>query len=309
MPLLDTLPLTPATAQWPAWSTTVRLVVTESSLLPAARALVEAHLAAVDLACSRFRDDSEIQRVRRGGGRPTPVSDLLADLVETALTAARRTGGDVDPTVGSWLCALGYDRDIAELSGDVGPTSAPLVVHPHADWRDVRLRGRELTVPAGVLLDLGATAKAYTADLCAADIAARLGVGALVALGGDIATAGPPPDGGWRVLVEDRPGDPRCTVTLPAGSAVATSSTVSRRWWRGGQALHHIVDPRTGAPTDPRWRTVTVAAAHCVDANTASTAALVRGHGALDWLRETGLPARLVSADRQVTTVGGWPGE
>jgi thiamine biosynthesis lipoprotein len=181
------------------------------------------------------------------------------------------------------------------------------MTHPLPDWRAVRLDGRQLTVPADVRLDLGATAKAYAADMAAADVAARLDVGILVSLGGDIATAGPAPYGGWRVLVQDNPGDPQCTVALPAGSALATSSTVSRRWSRDGHTLHHILDPRTGRPAVPLWRTATAAAARCVDANTATTAALVRGDGAIDWLSRTGLPARLVDADLRVTTLNDWP--
>jgi thiamine biosynthesis lipoprotein len=171
----------------------------------------------------------------------------------------------------------------------------------------VVLDGHLLTVPAGVRLDLGATAKAYAADLAAARVATRLGVGVLVSLGGDIATAADAPPGGWQILVRDRPGDPQCTVAVPAGTAVATSSTVSRRWSRGGFPRHHIVNPRTGQPAEPVWRTATAAAARCVDANTATTAALVRGAAAVSWLRRTGLPSRLVGADLRVVTVNGWP--
>jgi thiamine biosynthesis lipoprotein len=178
-------------------------------------------------------------------------------------------------------------------------------VFPAPDWRAVHLRGRELTVPDGVLLDLGATAKAVAADRAAMLVATRLGVGVLVALGGDIATAGPAPDGGWRVLVQDRPGDPRCTVRLPAGAALATSSTAGRTWARPGELLHHILDPRTGRPAPPVWRTISVAASCCLRANTLSTAAVVRGHAAPGLLR--GVPARLVTPARRVLRLGGWP--
>ena len=314
MPLVETLPVTPDTAQWSLWSTTARIVVTDPDCLPAARRMVEARLAAVEAACSRFRADSELNAVLRAGPHPVEVSDLLADLVRTALDAARRTDGDVDPTVGAWLDALGYDRDFPELpppgsTERQGAAEKPgaVVVHPLPDWRAVRLDGCQLTVPADVRLDLGATAKAYAADMAAADVAAQLDVGILVSLGGDIATAGPAPHGGWRVLVQDNPGDPQCTVALPAGSALATSSTVSRRWSRDGHTLHHILDPRTGRPAVPLWRTATAAAARCVDANTATTAALVRGDGAIEWLSRTGLPARLVGADLRVWTLNDWP--
>jgi thiamine biosynthesis lipoprotein len=132
----------------------------------------------------------------------------------------------------------------------------------------------------------------------------------LVSLGGDIATAGPCPAGGWAVRVtddhaggEDSPGQ---LITLQSGG-LATSSTTVRRWRRGGSAIHHIVDPRTGAPAQSPYRTVSVAAATCVDANIATTAAIVRCERALEWLESTGLPARLVTHDGLVLHLNRWP--
>jgi thiamine biosynthesis lipoprotein len=294
MPMVETLPVGADTAQWTVWGTTARIVLTDPALVDRAVPLVRAELAAVDAACSRFRDDSELARACRAGRMQ--VSPLLATLVEAALRAAAETDGDVSPTVGAAMSALGYDRDFAAVR------SRPVRVSPSPDWRDVNLEDGVLTVPDGVLLDLGATAKAVAADRAAAVVADRLGVGVLVALGGDIATAGPAPSGGWRVLVQDRPGDPQCTVALPAGAALATSSTVSRTW---GDGLHHILDPRTGHPASHLWRTVSVAAHTCLRANTLSTAAIVRGEGAMRLL--DGVPSRLVTRDHAVYRLGGWP--
>lgn len=154
---------------------------------------------------------------------------------------------------------------------------------------------------------LGATAKAVAADNCARRVYTATGSGVLVNLGGDIATAGPSPDGGWQVLVQDDDADPGSLVALPAGSALATSSTVRRRWRRGDDLCHHIVDPRTGMSADPVWRTVSVAAQTCFAANTVSTAAIVRGTRALQWIADLGMAARLVAGDKTVHTIGGWP--
>lgn len=298
--MVETLPVTAGAAQWTVWGTTARIVLTDPAQMASAVPLVRAELAAVDAACSRFRDDSELREATRKGRMR--ISPLLATLVEAALEAAAQTDGDVNPTVGTAMNDLGYDRDFAAIE-DFGALAPGTVrVFPSANWRSVHLLGRELTVPEGVELDLGATAKAQAADRAAALVASRLGVGVLVALGGDIATAGPAPDGGWRVLVQDRPGDPQCVVALPAGAAVATSSTVSRTW---GDELHHIVDPRTGRPASRMWRTVSVAANTCLQANTLSTAAIVRGQGATRLL--AGVPSRLVTRDRTVLRLGGWP--
>ncbi|RZL77890.1 MAG: FAD:protein FMN transferase [Rhodococcus sp. (in: high G+C Gram-positive bacteria)] len=282
----------------------MQIVLTDPAALSLARDEIDAELDLVEAACSRFRPDSEVSVLGRSGGVPTDVSPLLAELIRTALTAAWRTDGDVDPTVGAAVVALGYDRDFAVLSGESAPSAT---ITTPASWSMIELIDRTVTVPDGVLLDLGATAKAFAADRCARQVAAMTGSGVLVNLGGDIATAGNAPAGGWQVLVHDTVGDPASRIALPSGAALATSSTTRRRWRSGGEVVHHILDPRTGRSVDPVWRTVTVAAHTCVDANTVATAAIVRGHRAVNWVRALGLPARFVTRDRAVRTVGAWP--
>jgi thiamine biosynthesis lipoprotein ApbE len=300
-------------AAWRALGTLVRLVVTDPRCLPEATGMLEADLAAVDLACSRFRADSELSGLRAAGGRPVRVSPLLAEAIAVALRAAMLTDGDVDPTVGAAMSAIGYDRDFDRIPRTGPPLRVTARTVP--GWRDVHLEGHLLSMPKGTQLDLGATAKAWAADRAAARIATRIGCGVLVSLGGDIAIAGPAPEGGWRVRVQDvtgsphdPPGGPYALIAIRAGG-LATSSTAARRWQRGGDVLHHILDPRTGRPAEPVWRTVSVAADSCADANAASTAAIIRGHDALGWLARLGLPARLVDATGVVFTVAGWPDE
>jgi thiamine biosynthesis lipoprotein ApbE len=319
-----------AAASWRALGTQIRLVVTDSRRLDQARSMLEADLAAVDLACSRFRADSEICGLH--GGPAQQVSPLLAEAIAVALRAAELTDGDVDPTVGAAMSAIGYDRDFETMphtarplphTGPPLPDTAPppsttanaVTVRTVPGWREIRLDGRMLTMPEGVRLDLGATAKAWAADRSATGIAPKVGCGVLVSLGGDIAVAGPPPEGGWRIRVQDvtgspddPPDGPYALVAITDGG-LATSSTAARRWQRGGDVLHHILDPRTGLPAEPVWRTVSVAAASCADANAASTAAVIRGRRALGWLASLGLPSRLVDSTGVVFTVAGWPQE
>jgi len=297
-----------ASASWRALGTLVQLVVTDPAALPEARRLLTHDLDAVDAACSRFRADSEIRSLH--GGRQQ-VSPLLAEAVAVALRAARLTDGDVDPTVGGAMAAAGYDRDFRQIEPNGPPLR--LTVRQVPGWREVRLDGRSLILPAGVQLDLGATAKAWAADRSATNIAAQTNSGVLVSLGGDIAVAGPPPATGWRVRVQDvagpageTPEGPYALIAIRDGG-LATSSTAARRWQRGGDVLHHILDPRTGLPAEPVWRTVSVAAGSCADANAASTAAVIRGRRAPGWLTRLGLPARLVDATGAVFTVAGWP--
>jgi len=294
------------------------LLVSTPGALEDADRILSAELQAIDLACSRFRPDSEISALNAAGGRAVPVSPLFAEAIDTALTAAAQTDGDVDPTCGQSLISLGYDRDFPEVGLDTSPlTAAPA---PAAGWQTVELdRARGTArIPADVRLDLGATAKALAADRAAAQITEFTGCGVLVNLGGDIAVAGRPPTGGWRIEVVDYlPDDPRCRparrarrqiVAIESGG-LATSSTAARRWHRGGQILHHIVAPGTGRPADGCWRAVSVAAATCVDANVASTAAIIRGDWAAGWLVGLSLPARLVRHDGTILTVAGWPSD
>lgn len=301
-----------ATADWTAWSCRVRLAVTDPAALEEARAVLAAALADVDAAASRFRPDSEVARLDAAQGAWTAISPLLTELLAVALRAARLTDGDVDPTVGAALSALGYDRDFAAVGG-----TGPVLTAAAPGWRSIELdqAGRRVRVAPGVRIDLGATAKAWTADTAAAEITRRTGAGCLVSLGGDIAVAGAAPAGGWGVRVEDVTSDPDLPASGPAvvvriaDGGLATSSTEARRWRRGGLELHHLVDPRTGLPPAPTWRTVSVAAGSCVDANTVSTAAVVRGEDAWPWLRRTGVPVRLVAVDGRVHTLNGWPSE
>ena len=299
-------------ASWRALGTGVRLVAHDGDLATA-RAAVEALLDRVDRSYSRFRPDSEVVALHARPAGFVPISPLLADAIEIALRAAEQTEGAVDPTVGRAMRAIGYDADFATLGARSGPIQ--LHLEPIPGWQAVELSRvlGAVRLRPGVELDLGSTGKAYAADLAAAAALAaidRPGAGILVSLGGDIATAGNAPDGGWRILVAEDSEVPveadGETIAIPGG-AIATSSTTVRRWRRADRELHHLVDPRTGQPAISPWRTVTVVAETCVRANTEATAAIVRGGSGLERLAATGLPARLVATDGRVVRLNGWP--
>ena len=308
-------PADEAAQYFEVFGTTAVLVVTEPRRRGEARAIADRLLADVDMAASRFRPDSELVRLNAAAGQPVGVSATFADLLAAAIRAARLTGGDVDPTCARALTGLGYDRDFAEVraAGDT-PPRLTRAVGPVPGWRNIQLdrSRRQVRLANGAEVDLGATAKAWAADRCAVEISSRLGCGVLVSLGGDVAVAGPPPVGGWRIRVTDDHAAPSSapgqTVTIVSGG-LATSSTTVRTWTRGGRLVHHIINPATGAPAASCWRTVSVAAGTCVDANTASTAAIIRGAAAPGWLHDLGLPARLVRHDGTTVTTAGWPSD
>lgn len=297
-------------ATFPALGSTAVVASAEPARLAAAREAVQETVMVFDRTCSRFREDSELCALNAAAGSAVRVSPLLLEAVAEALRAARLTGGDVDPTVGEALIALGYDRDFASIDGGTSAVSIASV----PGWRTVRvdLEAGTIKLARGVKLDLGATAKALAADHAACAGAARAGCGVLVGLGGDISIAGPAPRDGWRVRVTDdhhsgfdAPGQ---WITVRSGG-LATSSTTVRRWQAGSRSAHHVVDPATGDSATVVWRTVSVTAATCLDANIASTAAIVRGAVAAGWLEELGLPSRLVGVDGRALHVAGWPPE
>lgn len=303
-----------AARAWRALGTTVSVVTVDPGAIGAAADLLAADLDALDRACSRFRPDAEIARVHAAGGAPVAVSPLLAGLVASALEVARFTGGLVDPTVGAAVGAIGYDRDFAALEAAGGGATAgdgePPVPAPGWEVVALDLSAGELAVPRGVVLDLGSSAKAVAADRAAAAIAEALGTGVLVNLGGDLAVAGEPPDDGWVVgLAADSstaPDETEVAVVIRSGG-LASSGTEVRTWRRDGRVVHHIVDPRTGDVAASPWTLVSVAAGSCLFANAASTAAIVLGEAAPDWLATRALPSRLVRVDGSVVAVAGWP--
>lgn len=294
-------------ASFEAIGVTNQVTVVDESALAEALAIAQAEIEALDNACSRFRDDSELAELNRTAGGV--VSPLLFDAIDAALAAAATTEGLVDPTVGISMRALGYDRDFDVLvRAGARPT---FELRPATGWRSVSIERPTSTIRLrrGTELDLGATAKAFAADRIANAVFVATGSPTLISLGGDIAVAGDAPVGGWPILVTDdsRGSNARGQVVAIADGGLATSSTTVRRWRAGRIDLHHILDPSTGAPAAEIWRTVSVTGCSCLAANTAATAAIVRGHDAPRWIGECGLAARLVRRDGEIVYVGGWP--
>ena len=295
------------------WGGVAVVAVTEPARLALARAAVQHVVDEFDRACSRFRDDSELTELNAAGGQPFCASPLLLEAVGAAVRAAEQTDGDVVPTVGEALVALGYDRDFAAV-GASGPVRAASRIAPVPAWRTVHVDRDSGTIQLGrgVKLDLGATAKALAADRAAAAAHEAADCGVLVSLGGDLAIEGPAPEDGWQIRVTD---DHRSDTTAPGqaiallGGGLATSSTSVRRWATIAGEMHHLIDPATGLSASSRWRTVSVTAACCLDANVASTAAIIRGDRAPAWLEDVGLPSRLVGEDGFVRHLAGWPAD
>ncbi len=307
--MTDQLATEPLTASFTAIGTTNRILVTDGSSLPAAVEIAKAHLAELDKAVSRFRDDSEVTRLSRmaeSGGAWYFGSPLFNDHLDAAIHAARISGGLVDFTVGAAVIASGYDADL-DIVRARSAYSLPEGPVPGPGWERVsRGAAGRVSTPRGTVLDFGATAKAHAADTIAGLLGSALPGGFLVNLGGDIATAGPPPAGGWRVAIEAADGGLRQVVAI-TDQGIATSSTQLRRWRTDAGTVHHIVDPRTGRTAAAVWAHVTCVAATALEANTASTASIVLGEDAPAWLNRNLVAARLERPDGTVVLTSDWP--
>lgn len=318
-PLADTAPGLPE--RWSALGTYVVLRVSNPTLTPDATRLVRDVLDEVDRTCSRFRADSELSRANAAAGRWSPASPTLIGAVTVALRAAVDTEGLVDPGLGELIRAAGYDRTFAQVRPSLDPVCLPLP--PTAHWSQIDLRDDAIRVPSGLALDLGATGKAYAADLAALAVADALGADVVLSVGGDVRAArmDPPDSGergrgsarhtGWSVDIGpdlawlEGPRGPVTRVTLDDGG-LATSSRTARRWRRGGQVWHHVFDPRTGRPADGPWISATAWGPTAAQANTLSTAALVLGAGAPEWIDARGAAVLLTRADGTTWASAAW---
>jgi len=250
-------------------------------------AAVERLFEALEAALSRFRPDSDLERLNRTEAKTVIVSPLLATALEDALRAAAATDGLVDPTIAAALEAAGYDRTFSEI--EPGPAGEPV---PAGRWREIRLAGLFVCRPVGLRLDLNGVVKGRAVD----DALALLEGDGFVSAGGDLATRG-------ELVVALPAGD---TVTLHAG-ALATSGVTTRAWERdSGNRAHHLIDPVTGSPADVRWECVTVCAATCLAADVAAKTAFLLGDDGPAWLERHGLQGRFLSPT-DVVLAGGWP--
>jgi len=281
---------------------------TVTALLPAAHGrlavVVENLFRSWEDRLSRFLPDSELSRLNACAGDAVRVSQLLFDVVDVALGAARATAGIFDPTMLLQIRGIGYDRTFSNIALGGSTAYRP---QPGGKWREVRLDPDRRTVqlPEGAGLDLGGIAKGMAVDTAVAQLL-EAGVGpAAVDAGGDLAVLGLP-DGydSWPIAIETN-GEPY-VVSLGSG-ALATSSVGRRRWRQGGVERHHLLDPGTGLPVANEVWSATVAADSCRGAEIAAKVALLLGHlGGVSYLEQQQLAGLLVLKGGRQILAGPW---
>jgi thiamine biosynthesis lipoprotein len=249
--------------RFPAMGTGVVAVAATAAGLDATRRL----FASVEACCSRFRADSDLSRANTDPGEAVRVTPLLAEALQAASLVRRLTGGLVDAAVGRAVQAWGYDRTFSAIrdlaDAPASPAGAP-------EWE---IDGATLRRPPGALLDLGGSAKGW-----AADRAVEAGFAAVVSAGGDVRSADPR----TRVEVLGMGGGVAATLHLGTG-ALATSSTLRRRWRAGGVEASHLIHPRTGAPACSPVVSATAVAATALEAEAGAKAVLLQGEDGLAW--------------------------
>ena len=293
-----------ARASFPAMGTEVAV------LAPAGRTAEAAGLARRlfedwERRLSRFRPDSELALLNAHAGRPVPVGELLYRVLETALAAARATGGVYDPTMAHQLERLGYDRSFERVPAR-SPRRRP--AGPGGGWRGVRMdpAARLVTLPPGVGVDLGGIAKGMAVDAAVVRLG-EAGLGpVMVNAGGDLRVHGRLPGGGdWPIVIDGPRGQLR--VPLAAG-ALATSGIARRRWSQGGERRHHLLDPRTGEPAWTGLWSVTAVAGSCAEAEVAAKVAFVLGRDAgAELLIGEGLAGLFAGEGGEWWPAGAWP--
>jgi thiamine biosynthesis lipoprotein len=254
-----------------------------------------------ELRFSRFLPDSELARLNRSDG-PVTVSAEMLELLLRARAHAFDTGGIFEPAVGTALEANGYDRSYA--SGALDLDEAPRAV-PRASILMVEIdeERRRVVRPSQVHIDFGGYLKGRTADRAAA-----LAKGAVIVdAGGDVVLRNAEPrDPGWLVDIEDPQDAAQIIGTMVLrDQAVATSAANRRKWRRGDQTMHHLIDPRTDAPARTDVVQATVIAPTAETADVMAKVAFVLGAAdAVPELKRRGLSAVLLLEDGRIQTVG-----
>lgn len=268
-----------------ALNTTIEVAGTELDLAP--------WFETVEAMLSRFRPTSALQQLNARPERWVVVPPLLYEAIHLARDAASLTDGAFDPTILDGLEATGYRQ-----SFELGQTPATNPV-PAGRWREIRMAPEASAVwlPAGVRIDLGGIGKGL-----AVDHAMQLAAGVprlLINAGGDLRIRTAPGDPPCLVDIEDPRYATRVIATLAIQrGAVATSATTGRAW---GEGLHHLIDPRTGRPSNSGLISATVISRLAWEADVLAKAAIILGpERGLALLNDNGAPGLLVTAGGEI---------
>ncbi|MGI6006152.1 MAG: FAD:protein FMN transferase [Ruminococcus sp.] len=248
---------------------------------------------------------SEIYKINHSNGTPVTVSEDTAEIIRFALDMADETGGALEPTIYPVLRAWGFTADENRI-----PDQAELnTLLQYVDYRRVEADGRQIRLPEGMEMDLGAVGKGYAGDL-AAEVLKKEGItSALLNIGGNIQAVGSKTDGDdWRIGIRNPFGEGYVGVLKESDCAVVTSGNYERYFiGEDGKEYGHIIDPETGYPVDNELASVTIIAKEGKMGDALSTSMFVKGvSGAEDyWRNHRDFDMILITKDGQIRLTEG----
>ena len=244
-------------------------------------------------------ETSEIYAVNQNGGGT--LSADTADLLSRALELCGRTNGALDLSIYPVVRAWGFTTGEYRVPGSEELED----LLARVDYTKILLdeRNGQVSLAAGMEIDLGSVAKGYTGDRVISLLRERGVASALLNLGGNVQALGSKPDGTpWRIAVRDPFGDGYVGILEIANQAVITSGGYERCFVEDGQTYWHIIDPATGAPVRSGLVSVTIVGESGLVCDGLSTALFVMGlEDAADfWQSSDDFEAILVTEDGQV---------
>ena len=261
----------------------VRLETGDEALALRVAAAVEDEARRIETKFSRYRDDSIVGRINLSAGQPMTVDAETAHLLDFADKCFEMSDGLFDITSGVLRRIWKFDGSDRIPTGSQIASTTELV-----GWQKVRWKDSTITLPQGMEIDLGGLAKEYAVDKALAAVREITPLPALVNFGGDLRVSGPRSSGGrWKVAIESVETDGQVAGLLElADGAIATSGDARRFLVRNGVRYGHILNPKTGWPVKHAPRSVTVAAATCVEAGMIATLAVLQGRRAEAFLKD-----------------------
>ena len=225
---------------------------------------------------SKTIEGSDVWRINHAGGEPVEVDPVTAEVIREALAISSVSEGAFDVTIAPASALWDFKAETPAL-----PDADELAeAASRTDWRKVQLEGNTVTLPAGMMIDLGGIAKGYIGDAVRVYLENRGITSAILSFGGNIVTIGTKPDGkAWKIGVQDidRPTGEYMLVVESSGGCAVTSGIYERGFEIDGVRYHHLLEPATGWPVQNTLASVTILTDSSARADGLSTAAFVLG--------------------------------
>ena len=255
---------------------------------------------------SRTVEGSDVWRINHAEGQPVEVSDDTIVILRCAAAVSEASGGAFDVTIAPASTIWDFTSGEAVLpDAETLAKAAELV-----DWTKIGIDGNTVTLPEGMMIDLGGIAKGYIADRIRQYLMEKGVEHAILSFGGNVIAIGQKPDGSdWKVGVQDidKPTGETMMVLRNSGGSTVTSGIYERGFDLDGVRYHHLLDPATGWPVQNELASVTILSDSSMVGDALSTAVFVLGTEDGLFLVESlqGVEAVLITRDRGVILSSG----